>query len=87
VKVQLGGKDYVSNLVSFGFEPQLPHFFLINYLCPMVWRWRTHVAVGRGGRPMWRLVRVVGPLGRGCGAGGTTWKTTWGDGPTWWSGT
>jgi hypothetical protein len=29
---------------------------------------------------------VVGPLGRGCGAGGLMWKMVWGGGLTWWSG-
>jgi hypothetical protein len=64
--VQLGGKDYVSDFVGLGFKPQLPHFFLINYLRPMVWRWwahvaegqgwPTHVAVGWGGRFAWKMV-------------------------------
>jgi hypothetical protein len=32
MKVQLSGKEYVSNLEGLGFDPMLPHFFLINYL-------------------------------------------------------
>jgi hypothetical protein len=35
---------------------------------------------------MWWPVGVVGPLGRGCGAGEPTWKTVWGGGPIWWLG-
>jgi hypothetical protein len=41
---------------------------------------------GRGGQPMLRSVGVVGSPGRWCGAGGPTWKMTWGGGPTWWLG-
>jgi hypothetical protein len=48
MKVQLSGKEYVSNLEGLGFNPMLPHFFLINYLCLMGW-W-AHMAVGGGGQ-------------------------------------
>jgi hypothetical protein len=48
MKVQLSGKEYVSNLEGLGFDPMLPHFFLINYLCLMGW-W-AHMAVGGGGQ-------------------------------------
>jgi hypothetical protein len=34
MKVQLGCKEYISNLVGLGFELMLVHFF-INYLRPM----------------------------------------------------
>jgi hypothetical protein len=29
MKVQLGGKEYISNLVGLGFKPMLVHFFLL----------------------------------------------------------
>jgi hypothetical protein len=68
VKVQLSGKDYVSDLVGLRFEPQLLHFYLINYLCPMVWRWRAYVVEGQG----WPA-HVVASWG-----GRPTWKRVWG---------
>jgi hypothetical protein len=35
MKVQLSGKEYVSNLESLGFKPMLSHIFFINYLRQM----------------------------------------------------
>jgi hypothetical protein len=76
--MQLTGKEYVSNLVGLGFKPQLPHFFLINYLRPMVWKWRTHVAEGQG----WPAYVAEGqgwPTHVAAGWGGRpTWKMVWG---------
>jgi hypothetical protein len=38
---------------------------------------------GKGGRPMWPPVGVVGPLGTGCGAGGPMWRRGRVGRPTW----
>jgi hypothetical protein len=60
MKLQLGGKEYISNLVGLGFKPMHLHFFLINYLHPM----QVEVAVPCGGG---LSTGVVGPCGRGMG--------------------
>jgi hypothetical protein len=83
VKVQLGSKYYVSNLVGLGFDPMLPHYFLINYQRLM----GVEVADPCGGG-----TGVVGSRGRGTGwpthvADGVWWPahvaTGWGGRPTW----
>jgi hypothetical protein len=48
MKVQLSGKEYVSNLVGLGFEPMLPHFFLSIIYARWRWTWRAHVVEGQG---------------------------------------
>jgi hypothetical protein len=65
MKVQLSGKEYVSNLVGLGFEPMLPHFFYQLSTPdgggrggPMWWR-------GRGGGPTWKRRGVAEPCGGG----------------------
>jgi hypothetical protein len=47
MKVQLSGKEYVSNTEGLGFKPMLSHF-LISYVPPI------------GGGPTWRSMGVVG---------------------------
>jgi hypothetical protein len=60
MKVQISGKEYVSNLEGLGFESMLPHFFR-----PMRWR-------GKGGRPTRKRTGVVGPCGGGYVVGPLT---------------
>jgi hypothetical protein len=52
MNVQLGGKEYSSNLVGLGVRIHASTLFLINYRCPMgvevaeVRVWQAHVAEG-----------------------------------------
>jgi hypothetical protein len=62
VKVQLGCKYYVSNLVGLGFLLMLTHFF--EPIICLRWK-RVTVPRGKrhgGGGPTWHLVRVVGSM-------------------------
>jgi hypothetical protein len=61
MNVQLGGKEYSSNLVGLGVRIHASTLFLINYRCPM----GVEVAGPCGG-----AARVAGPRGRGAGVAG-----------------
>jgi hypothetical protein len=54
MKVQLSGKEYVSNLEGIGFEPMPPQFFLSIICTQWGCRWWAHMYEARGGGPTWR---------------------------------
>jgi hypothetical protein len=74
--VQLGGKKYISNLVSLGFQPMLVHFFFINYLRPM--EVEVEVAGPCGGG-----LGGSGATWKRHGGGEPMWRRALGGGPTW----
>jgi hypothetical protein len=74
MKVQLSGKEYVSNLESLGFKPMLSHIFFINYLRQMGVE-GAHVEEGcwGGGIPCFHILFLSIICAR-WGWRGPTWK-------------
>jgi hypothetical protein len=70
MKVQLGVKEYISNLVSPVFEPMLVHFF-DQLFAPNG---------GGGDGPMWRRGKGSRPMWKRHGGGEPTWQRATGRG-------